>query len=235
MRRIVLLLTIVAAIAEMMTVSGTPAGAQEQQESGGIDIADCAASGGMVSIDPDTGDFICVPRPSGPGEEPPEPPQPGPDPVITINTPVDGVVYVQDQQVTADFNCAPGGSDIGMNSCSAFNDSVFRVNTVRSNIDPPSGQTTRPPSSPIKLDTTTVGTHTFYVAAENSLQHTTTLTHTYEVVPPCARSADGVEVKGGSKLPATGGIKPLAGGGVVVGSVLILGAAMMISRRISRR
>lgn len=223
MRRIMLLLTVTVVM--VMVASAMTAEAEEKQEAGGIDIADCVPSGGMIGIDPNTGEIACVPRePTGPGEEPPEPPQPGPDPIVTINTPAEGQRFNLGQAVIADFSCQPGEPRIGLRSCSAFNDFVFRANTVDI------------PTAIVSLDTSTVGIHIFRVVTEDTGGRFAERTHRYEVIDPRCPPDDGVKAKGGGELPRTGGGTPLVAAGAAAAGVLILGAAtMLVGRRISRR
>jgi hypothetical protein len=78
------------------------------------------------------------------------------DPSVTIAGPEDGATYEEGQQIAADYSCKDEGS--GVASC---------VGTVANNHS---------------IDTSTVGTHTFTVQAEDNAGNTASKTVSYDVV-----------------------------------------------------
>jgi fibronectin type 3 domain-containing protein len=84
-------------------------------------------------------------------------PQDQTDPTIDLDTPPDGAVYELDQQVLADYSCADEEDGSGLASCKGSVDD---------------GQ---------PIDTSSLGTKTFTVTAEDEAGNTATVTHTYTV------------------------------------------------------
>lgn len=118
-------------------------------------------------------------------------------PQIFWGDPQDGAYYVQNQQVLAGYGCAAGPEGLGVISCAG---------------DVPSG-------SP--LDTSTAGTHTFTVQAEDFGGAVTTETHTYTVVDTVAPRVtvaspfDGGSYELGSTLTVSYACDDPGGSGVV--------------------
>jgi hypothetical protein len=118
-------------------------------------------------------------------------------PQIAWGDPQDGMLYVQNQKVLVGYGCTTGPGGLGVISCVG---------------DVPSG-------SP--LDTSTVGTHTFTVRAEDFDGAVTTETHTYtvvDVVPPritVAAPLDGGSYELGSTVTVSYACDDPGGSGVV--------------------
>jgi len=118
-------------------------------------------------------------------------------PQIFWGDPQDGAAYAQGQQVFVGYACATGPEGVGVISCVG---------------DLPSGA---------QLDTSTVGTHTFTVRAEDFSGAVETETHTYTVVDTIAPQItvaaplDGGTYEGGSTLTVAYSCADPGGSGVV--------------------